>query len=159
MEMEKIKAMLDAIKDTDIEEIWIEKNGQKSGFKRKDVVPTEDIHMESIQKNIEPNIKQEFKDEKIIKKDSNNRQIKSPMVGTFMRSTLQGGKPLIEVGDFVSIGQKVCIIEAMKVMKEITADAGGKITKVLIQEGNPVEYGQPLFEIEPQVKAEEKNNV
>ena len=156
MEIEKIKAMLDAVKDTDIEEIWMEKDGQKTGFKRKDVGFTEESHPEPQPINAESNVNQEIKKEKISNLNSGNRQIKSPMVGTFSRSSSQGGKPLVEEGDFVGIGQKVCIIEAMKIMKEITSDAEGKITKVLVLESNPVEYGQLLFEVEPQVKAEDK---
>ncbi len=74
--------------------------------------------------------------------------VKSPMVGTFYVSSTPGGKPLAEVGTVVKEGDAVCIIEAMKIMNEIEADKSGTITQVLAQNGQAVEYGQPLFVIE-----------
>lgn len=74
--------------------------------------------------------------------------VKSPMVGTFYRSSTPGGKPLVEVGQQVKEGEAICIIEAMKIMNEIEADKAGTITKVYIDNGQAVEYGQPLFIIE-----------
>ena len=74
--------------------------------------------------------------------------VKSPMVGTFYRSSSPGAKAFAEVGDVVKAGQPVCIIEAMKIMNEIEADQDGTITKILVDNGQPVEYGQPLFIIE-----------
>jgi acetyl-CoA carboxylase biotin carboxyl carrier protein len=74
--------------------------------------------------------------------------VKSPMVGTFYRASSPGAKAFAEVGDQVKEGQAVCIIEAMKIMNEIEADKAGTITKILVDNGQPVEYGQPLFVIE-----------
>lgn len=74
--------------------------------------------------------------------------VTSPMVGTFYRASSPGGKPLVEVGSSVKEGEPVCIIEAMKIMNEIEATHGGTITKVLCENGQPVEFGQPLFVIE-----------
>jgi acetyl-CoA carboxylase biotin carboxyl carrier protein len=74
--------------------------------------------------------------------------VKSPMVGTFYRSSSPGAKPFAEVGDVVKAGQPVCIIEAMKIMNEIEADKDGVISKILVDNGKPVEYGQPLLIIE-----------
>ena len=74
--------------------------------------------------------------------------VKSPMVGTFYRSSSPGAKAFAEVGDTVKAGQAVCIIEAMKIMNEIEADKDGVISKILVENGKPVEYGQPLFIIE-----------
>ncbi len=74
--------------------------------------------------------------------------VPSPMVGTFYRSSSPGAKAFAEVGDQVKAGQPVCIIEAMKIMNEIEADQDGTITKILVENGQPVEYGQPLFVIE-----------
>ena len=74
--------------------------------------------------------------------------VTSPMVGTFYRATSPGAKTCAEVGDVVKEGQAVCIIEAMKIMNEIEADKDGTITKILVENGQPVEYGQPLFVIE-----------
>ncbi len=74
--------------------------------------------------------------------------VKSPMVGTFYRSSSPGGKPFVEIGSEVKEGEPVCIIEAMKIMNEIEADKAGKITKILCENGQAVEFGQPLFIVE-----------
>jgi len=74
--------------------------------------------------------------------------VKSPMVGTFYRSSSPGGKPFVELGSAVKEGEPVCIIEAMKIMNEIEADKSGTITKILCENGQAVEFGQPLFVIE-----------
>ncbi|MHB1082512.1 MAG: acetyl-CoA carboxylase biotin carboxyl carrier protein [Prosthecobacter sp.] len=73
--------------------------------------------------------------------------INSPMVGTFYRSAAPGEKPIANVGDSVGENSNVCIIEAMKVMNEIKADTRGTIVRVLVEDGKPVQYGQPLFEL------------
>ena len=74
--------------------------------------------------------------------------IKSPMVGTFYRAGSPGAKPFADVGDTVKEGEPVCIIEAMKIMNEIEADASGKVLRVLCENGQAVEFGQPLFILE-----------
>jgi acetyl-CoA carboxylase biotin carboxyl carrier protein len=76
------------------------------------------------------------------------RTIKSPMVGTFYRSASPGSKAFVELGDAIKEGQPVCIIEAMKIMNEIESDATGKITRILCENGQAVEFGQPLFIVE-----------
>jgi acetyl-CoA carboxylase biotin carboxyl carrier protein len=75
--------------------------------------------------------------------------VKSPVVGTFYRSPGPDEPPYVEVGDRIRIGQTVCIIEAMKVMNEIEAEVSGQVMEVLVQNGDPVEYGQPLMRIKP----------
>lgn len=74
--------------------------------------------------------------------------VKSPMVGTFYRSSSPGGKPMVDIGSEVKEGDAVCIIEAMKIMNEIEADKTGTVTKILVENGQPVEFGQALFIIE-----------
>jgi acetyl-CoA carboxylase biotin carboxyl carrier protein len=74
--------------------------------------------------------------------------VKSPMVGTFYRSASPGAKALVEVGSQVKEGETICIIEAMKILNEIEADKSGTITRILCENGQAVEYGQPLFMIE-----------
>ena len=74
--------------------------------------------------------------------------VKSPMVGTFYRSSSPGAKPFVEVGSQVKEGETICIIEAMKILNEIEADKSGTITRILGENGQAVEYGQPLFVIE-----------
>ena len=74
--------------------------------------------------------------------------VKSPMVGTFYRASNPGAKALADVGTVIKKGQSVCIIEAMKIMNEIESDVDGTVTKVFVENGQAVEYGQPLFIIE-----------
>lgn len=74
--------------------------------------------------------------------------IRSPMVGTFYRSSSPGAKPLVEVGQEVKEGDPICIIEAMKIMNEIDADKAGTVTKILVENGQAVEFDQPLLVIE-----------
>jgi len=74
--------------------------------------------------------------------------VKSPMVGTFYRSASPGSAPFAEIGQSVNVGQTLCIIEAMKILNQIEADKSGKIKQILVENGQPVEYGQPLFIIE-----------
>jgi acetyl-CoA carboxylase biotin carboxyl carrier protein len=76
--------------------------------------------------------------------------VKAPMVGTFYRCVTPGGKPLIEIGDIVQKGQAICIIEAMKLMNEIESDRAGVVKAILIENGQPVEYGEPIVLVVPQ---------
>jgi acetyl-CoA carboxylase biotin carboxyl carrier protein len=74
--------------------------------------------------------------------------VKSPMVGTFYRASSPGAKSFVEIGQTVKEGQPICIVEAMKILNEIEADKSGVITQILAENGQAVEYGQPLFVIE-----------
>ncbi|MDH7499688.1 MAG: acetyl-CoA carboxylase biotin carboxyl carrier protein, partial [candidate division NC10 bacterium] len=75
--------------------------------------------------------------------------VTSPMVGTFYRAPFPGAEPFVEPGDTVEKGKTLCIIEAMKLMNEIEAEVSGRIDSILVENAQPVEYGQPLFLIEP----------
>ncbi len=81
--------------------------------------------------------------------DSKLVAIKSPMVGTFYRSASPDKPPFVKVGDVISAGSPVCVIEAMKLFNEIESDIKGKIVKVLVEDATPVEYDQPLFLVDP----------
>lgn len=71
--------------------------------------------------------------------------VKSPMVGTFYRSPSPDAKPFVEVGSTINAGDTICIIEAMKLLNEIEADQSGVVKAILVENGHPVEYGEPLF--------------
>jgi acetyl-CoA carboxylase biotin carboxyl carrier protein len=75
--------------------------------------------------------------------------VTSPMVGTFYRSSSPSAKPFVDVGDKISVGQTVCIIEAMKLMNDMPSEVAGKIVKICVDNGSTVEYGQPLFLVDP----------
>jgi acetyl-CoA carboxylase biotin carboxyl carrier protein len=74
--------------------------------------------------------------------------VKSPMVGTFYRSASPGSKPFVEIGAAIKEGDPICIVEAMKIMNEIESDMSGTVTKILVENGQAVEFGQPLFIVE-----------
>jgi len=86
--------------------------------------------------------------ESTAKSKPNEHVITAPMVGTFYASPSPGSKPFIEIGDEVKVGQVLCIIEAMKMMNQIEADRAGRITSIMARNGDPVEFGQPLFVVE-----------
>lgn len=86
--------------------------------------------------------------ESAAKPKPNEHVITAPMVGTFYASPSPGAKAFVEIGDEVKIGQVLCIIEAMKMMNQIEADRAGRITSIMARNGDPVEFGQPLFVVE-----------
>jgi acetyl-CoA carboxylase biotin carboxyl carrier protein len=83
-----------------------------------------------------------------LKTRANEHVVTAPMVGTFYAAASPGGKPFVEIGDEVKVGQVLCIIEAMKMMNQIESDKAGRVTSIMAKNGDPVEFGQPLFVIE-----------
>lgn len=79
----------------------------------------------------------------------NLAEITSPMVGTFYRAATPGAEPYVEVGDALDPETSVCVIEAMKIINEIKAEVSGKVAEILVEDGQPVEFGQPLFKLVP----------
>ena len=86
---------------------------------------------------------------KALPEENHRIVIKSPMVGTFYRTPSPDAPPFIEVGQDIEVGQVVCILEAMKLMNEIKSEVAGRVVEVLVENGAPVEFGQPLFIVEP----------
>jgi acetyl-CoA carboxylase biotin carboxyl carrier protein len=82
------------------------------------------------------------------KAKGNEHVITAPMVGTFYGAPSPGAKPFVEIGDEIKVGQVLCIIEAMKMMNQIEADKAGRLTSIMARNGDPVEFGQPLFVVE-----------
>ena len=80
--------------------------------------------------------------------EPSGHMVKSPMVGSFYRSAQPGGPAFVEIGSEVTVGQTICIIEAMKLLNEIECDKAGRVKAILVENGQPVEFGQPLFLIE-----------
>jgi acetyl-CoA carboxylase biotin carboxyl carrier protein len=80
---------------------------------------------------------------------TSGKLVRSPMVGTFYRTAAPDKPAFVQVGDVVQVGQTLCIIEAMKLFNEIESDVAGKVVKILVENAKPVEFDQPLFEIEP----------
>ena len=85
-----------------------------------------------------------------VERNGSQHVVRSPVVGTFYRAPAPGEEPYVEVGDRVGAGQTLCIVEAMKLMNEIPADASGEVVEVLVENAKGVEYDQPLFRIRPE---------
>lgn len=136
--IKRIKELLRAVKDTDIEEIHYEKGGIDIGFRRK--LDGEKIKSGATEKEVREKMTQEIpvKIEEVI----------SHSVGLFRDYITPSRKVLTKVGQKVSSGENIGAIESMKIIKEIISPVDGKIVKKLVKHGDPVEYGQKLFEIE-----------
>lgn len=87
----------------------------------------------------------------VVDEDKKYHVIKSPMIGTFYRSSAPDKPPFVNIGDIVEVGQALCIIEAMKLFNEIESDVKGKVVKILVENATPVEYDQPLFLIDTNI--------
>lgn len=143
MELEDLKSLIELLKETDITELLVEKDGTKVKIRREKIFSGVEIapHKTSaLQENFIKETEEET--QRVI-------TITSPIVGTFYRSPNPDAPPFVEAGVKIKKGQVLCIIEAMKLMNEIESDADGILVKVLVENGQPVEYGEPLFLIEP----------
>ena len=148
MNLKEIKDIINLMNENDLTEIEVEREGMKIKIKRGSLDmpitsrPVGNYHIEqSPPKNNEaaaPVV------------NSNRKEIKSPMVGTFYRAPSPDSPPFIELGQIVEVGQVVCIVEAMKLMNEVKSEVRGKITEVPVENAQPVEFGQTLFAVEPQ---------
>lgn len=148
MDLEQVKKFIELIKGTDIEELYWEKEGTKIAFKRASSEKT-------TEESVAPVTPQTSSGSTETKEKKKVFPIKSPMVGTFYRS-LPDRPPLVMEGNHVTVGEKVAIIEAMKIMKDVVSNLQGKIVKILVEDATPVEYGQDLFlvEVEPLIQTE-----
>ena len=141
MEFDEIKHLMELLKDTDITELQIERNGAKLKIKR-------ERFMSSFEISPTP-VKQQEVEQPPPEETQRLVTITSPIVGIFHRSPAPEAPPFVEVGSVVKKGQVLCIVEAMKLMNEIESDVDGVVSKILVENSQPVEYGEPLFLIEP----------
>ncbi|MDQ7786845.1 MAG: acetyl-CoA carboxylase biotin carboxyl carrier protein [Thermodesulfovibrionales bacterium] len=143
MELEDLKELIEILRETDITEIQVEKDGTKIKIKREKLLAPFDMTSH----------KSATCQDKGVPEPSEETQrlvtITSPIVGTFYRAPSPDANPFAEVGMKVSKGQVLCTVEAMKLMNEIESDVDGVIVKILVENSQPVEYGEPLFLIEP----------
>lgn len=153
MEYENIRKLMEDMSNSKLTEIAIDfPDGTKISMKKEDVVkvvshPIEQSKPEAIIMNEEQSSYLEDNTKKADTQD-NRKLIRAPMVGTFYLKPSPTADPYVEVGKTIQKGDTVCIIEAMKLMNEIESDVSGKIVEVLVNDGEPVEYGMPLFAIE-----------
>jgi acetyl-CoA carboxylase biotin carboxyl carrier protein len=146
MELEDLKQLIELLKETDITEIQVEKEGTKVKIKREKFFQSLEIATQKVM----PSVEQEVVIKKEIEEDMQRLiTVTSPIVGTFYRSPSPEAPIFVETGRQVKKGQVLCIIEAMKLMNEIESEVDGILVKALVENGQPVEYGEPLFLIEP----------
>jgi acetyl-CoA carboxylase biotin carboxyl carrier protein len=148
--LKEIKEMINLMNENNLMELEIEREGMRIKLKRG--TPESALGSPIIEYSVKPTqhltsaASQEIAKEQISIKTT---EIKSPMVGTFYRAPSPEAAPFIEVGQEIEVGQVVCIIEAMKLMNEIKSEIKGRLIEVLVDNAEPVEFGQPLFLIEP----------
>lgn len=136
MNLSRVKRLVKVMDKTGLLELEVEEAGFKVKVKRSGIKRQEEAPPTSVKPPAPFHSPEEF------------LEILSPMVGTFRLSPNQDIPPYMKVGDYIQPGQPICIIEAMKVMNEVKAEGEGKVLDILVENGHPVEYGQPLFLIE-----------
>ena len=150
MKIKEIQDIINFIKKSDLDDVSIETENYKIRVKKNNgtysttEIPKE-VKITPKQSTPEP----KTPEEKTEISPSNNIIIKSPMIGTFYRSPNPESDPFISEGDIIKVGQTICIVEAMKLFNDIESEVSGKIVKILVDDNSPVEYDQPLFEVDP----------
>lgn len=145
MDLKQLKKVIQIFESSSLSELEIEDGKTRfrltKGKREKSVIAERGSVAVIESKRVEDKRKKNKEEKKLF-------SVKSPLVGTFYRSPSPEDEPFVEVGDRVEVGQTLCIIEAMKVMNEITSDVEGKIKEIRVKKGHPVEYDQELFLIE-----------
>jgi acetyl-CoA carboxylase biotin carboxyl carrier protein len=143
--IEKVKNLILLMNENGLAEIEVEEDSTKIRLKRNSL----DSIQTSIQlPDVKPSLQEGTTKYLTSKSESNISEVVAPMVGTFYTSA-PGADPYVAIGDEVGEETVVCIIEAMKIMNEVKAETKGKIVEILVENGTAVEYGQPLFSVEP----------
>ena len=144
MDIRKVKKLIEMLEASDLEELEITEGEESVKLVKRSV---EKNSINKIQEQITTPIVEENK-EQVINESGNEQvgdQITSPMVGTFYTASSPGAEAFVKVGDKINEGDVVCIVEAMKMMNEIKSDFSGTVSKILVENSDPVEFGQPLF--------------
>ena len=152
MDLRKLKTLIDLVEASDISELELTEGEEKVKISRQNNMGASLTPVNFSQQPIQPVLNQQAQSEVPLDNadttsTDNNNAITSPMVGTFYRAASPDSAPFKDIGSTVKKGETLCIIEAMKILNEIESDKEGTISKILIENGQPVEFGQPLFEI------------
>ncbi|WP_076593382.1 acetyl-CoA carboxylase biotin carboxyl carrier protein [Herminiimonas arsenitoxidans] len=150
MDLRKLKTLIDLVAESDIAELEVTEGESKVRIVKSSPVPQNQVVM------MQPGMQQQYAPAAsapvaaaapiaAAPVEVTGHVVKSPMVGSFYRSSSPGSPAFVEVGSVVKEGDTLCIIEAMKLLNEIDADASGVIKEILVENGQPVEFGQPLF--------------
>ncbi|MEW6599385.1 MAG: acetyl-CoA carboxylase biotin carboxyl carrier protein [Nitrospirota bacterium] len=145
MELDEIRNLIELLQNTDITELQIERDGAKLKIKREKFFPS----FEATPSAAKPVVEEIPAAKESPVEETRYVTITSPIVGIFHRAPAPEAAPFVDVGSSVKKGQVLCIIEAMKLMNEIESDTDGTVQQILIENGHSVEYGEPLFRIEP----------
>lgn len=150
MNLQELKELLKLITDSNIQEFELERAGIKIKIKKADSLNIQPATLTTkLEEKLPPETKPvEEAPPKAEEKTDNLYVVKSPIVGTFYRSPSPDSPPYVEKGEEVTVGQVLCIIEAMKVMNEIASEVEGKVVKIFVKNEQPVEYGEELFAIQ-----------
>ena len=152
MKIKEIQEIINFIKKSDLDDVSIETENIKIRVKKNNGNFTTIEQPKIVKTEIQPQafpVENKVPEEKKEIISNNNIIIKSPMIGTFYRSPNPESDPFVNEGDSIKVGQTICIVEAMKLFNDIESEVSGKIVKILVDDNSPVEYDQPLFEIDP----------
>ncbi len=154
MDLRKLKTLIDLVAESDIAELEVTEGESKVRIVKSSAIPQNQVVMvpqQGVQQYSAPAVSAPAAAPAAAAPaapaEPTGHVVKSPMVGTFYRSSAPGAPAFVEVGSTVKEGDTLCIIEAMKLLNEIDADLSGTVTKILVENGQPVEFGQPLFVI------------
>ncbi|GAB3375017.1 acetyl-CoA carboxylase biotin carboxyl carrier protein [Massilia agri] len=156
MDLRKLKTLIDLVAESDIAELEVTEGESKVRIVKSSAIPQNQMVMlpqQGVQQYAAPAVQAAPAPAAAAPSAApaaaaeTGHVVKSPMVGTFYRSSAPGAPAFVEVGQSIKSGDTLCIIEAMKLLNEIDADVAGTVTKILVENGQPVEFGQPLFVI------------
>jgi acetyl-CoA carboxylase biotin carboxyl carrier protein len=150
MDLRKLKTLIDLVAESDIAELEVTEGESKVRIVKSSGAPQGHVVMmqpQAAPQSIGAPAAPQAASAPVAAAEPEGHIVKSPMVGTFYRASAPGNPPFVEVGSNVKEGDTLCIIEAMKLLNEIDADATGVIKQILVENGQPVEFGQPLFVI------------
>ena len=149
MDLRKLKTLIDLVAESDIAELEVTEGESKVRIVKSSAVGQGQMMMmpqQGVQQFAAPApTAAPVAAAPVVAPEPTGHVVKSPMVGTFYRSSAPGAAAFVEVGSNIKEGETLCIIEAMKLLNEIDADVSGVVTKILVENGQPVEFGQPLF--------------
>jgi acetyl-CoA carboxylase biotin carboxyl carrier protein len=148
MDIRKVKKLIELLEESGIAEIEIKEGEEAVRISRLPHGAVPAAPMAPLAAPAAPASRGGTREEAPARPRPNEHVVTAPMVGTYYAAPTPGGKSFVEIGDEVKIGQVLCIIEAMKMMNQIEADKAGRITSIMAKNGDPVEFGQPLFVIE-----------
>ena len=143
MDTKEIQEIIKLMEENNLVEVEIEQEGKKIKLRKaefRNLAPQDVIYKQTATPS-----QPAQEEQKTPAKSENLIEIKSPMVGTFYRASAPNAEPYVEVGKKIKKGDVLCIIEAMKLMNEIKSEVDGEIVEILVENGEPIEYGQPLF--------------